>query len=345
MTGATAGRGAGRFSLGALVAELSADELVEGLQARDRGALATAITLVESRNPERAALGQEVLARVLPLTGDAIRLGVSGIPGVGKSTLIDALGSLLTDRGYRVAVLAVDPSSTISGGSILGDKSRMARLATDERAFIRPSPTARNLGGVARRTREAMLLCEAAGYDVILVETVGVGQSEVEVAEMADFFLVMLLPGAGDELQGIKKGIIELADAIVINKADGDLADQARRTRTEYAAALRYLADDADDWTTEVAAISARTGEGVEELWDLVERHRALLSASGGLETRRREQQRRWLWRLIRERLVESFRQDASVAANLARLEAQVIAGEKTAAQAADELLAGRRPN
>lgn len=321
------------------------ESLVEGLQARDRGALASTITLVESRKPERAALGQEVLTRVLPLTGDAIRIGISGIPGVGKSTLIDTLGSQLTDRGYRVAVLAVDPTSTVSGGSILGDKSRMSRLAADERAFIRPSPTARNLGGVARRTRDVMLLCEAAGYDVVLVETVGVGQSEVEVAEMVDFFLVMLLPGAGDELQGIKKGIIELADAIVINKADGELADQARRTRTEYAAALRYVIDDTSDWRTEVAAISARTGEGIEELWGLVERHRAVMAGSGALETKRREQKRRWLWRLVREGLVDSFRQDASAAADLARLEAEVVADRKTAAQAADELLASRKPN
>ena len=327
------------------MSELSVDSLVEGIQARDRGALASAITLVESRRPERAALGQEVLTRVLPLTGDAIRIGISGIPGVGKSTFIDALGSQLTERGYRVAVLAVDPSSSISGGSILGDKSRMARLAADERAFIRPSPTARNLGGVARRTRDVMLLCEAAGYDVVLVETVGVGQSEVEVAEMVDFFLVMLLPGAGDELQGIKKGIIELADAIVINKADGELADQARRTRTEYAAALGYLVHDTSDWQTEVAAISARTGEGVEEVWQLIERHRAAMAASGELETRRRDQKRRWLWRLIRERLIDSLREDAAVAAELARLEADVVADRKTASRAADELLAARKPN
>jgi LAO/AO transport system kinase len=319
--------------------------LVEGIQARDRRSLATAITLVESRNPERAALGQEVLSRVLELTGDSIRVGVSGVPGVGKSTLIDALGALLVERGYDVAVLAVDPTSTVSGGSILGDKSRMPRLAVAESAFIRPSPSARNPGGVARRTREAMLLCEAAGYDVVLVETVGVGQSEVEVSEMVDFFLVLLLPGSGDELQGIKKGIIELADAIAVNKADGELADPARRTRNEYAAALRYLADDARPWKTEVVAVSARTGEGIDGLWDIVERHRQAMAESGLFETRRREQTRRWLWRLVREGLVESFQQDEANAARLARLEAEVLRGEKTPAQAADEILAAHRPN
>ena len=322
-----------------------ADSLVQGIQARDRRSLARAITLVESRRADRAELGQNVLAAVLALTGGAIRVGVSGAPGVGKSTLIDALGSLLIERGYLVAVLAVDPSSTVSGGSILGDKSRMPRLAADERAFIRPSPTAQNLGGVARRTREALLLCEAAGYDVVLTETVGVGQSEVEVAEMTDFFLVMLLPGAGDELQGIKKGIIELADAIVINKADGDLENQARLTRNEYAAALRYVAASDSPWSTEVMAISARDGEGLEELWGLVERHRELMSEGGGLDDRRRQQSRQWFWRRVRERLMESFEQDPKAAANAPRLEREVLAGEKTAAQAADELLASWKPN
>ena len=321
------------------------DDLVEGIQGRDRRALARAITLVESRRPETAELGQQVLASVLPLTGSAARIGVSGMPGVGKSTLIDALGVRLIDRGLRVAVLAVDPSSSISGGSILGDKSRMSRLAADERAFIRPSPTAQNLGGVTRYTREAMLLCEAAGYDVVLVETVGVGQSEVAVAAMVDFFLVLLLPGAGDELQGIKKGVIELADAIAVNKADGDLEDQARRTRNEYAAALRYLDSSSREWSPEVLMVSARTGEGLEELWDLMQRHREVLTSSGGLADKRREQNRSWLWQLIEQRLIETFRADAAVAARLGALERDVIDGTKTAAQAADELLAVTRPN
>ena len=321
------------------------EELVRGIQGRDRRSLATAITLVESRHPEKAARGQELLSRLLPLTGNAVRLGVSGIPGVGKSTLIDALGARLVERGLGVAVLAVDPSSTVSGGSILGDKSRMSRLASDERAFVRPSPTARNLGGVARRTREAMLLCEAAGYDVVLVETVGVGQSEIEVAEMVDFFLVMLLPGAGDELQGLKKGIVELADAIVINKADGDLADQARRTRNEYAAAMRYLRGSGEESPTEVLMTSATTGAGLDELWDSIERHRQTAAASGAFDRRRRDQRLRWFERLVEERVMASFDADAEVESRRQRLERQVLAGEKTAVQAADELVAAARPN
>mgnify|MGYP002624306345 FL=1 len=321
------------------------ESLVEGIQARDRQTLARVITLIESRRSDRAELGQKVLERVLPLAGGATRVGITGMPGVGKSTLIDALGRLLIERGLRVAVLAVDPTSTVSGGSILGDKSRMSGLAADDRAFIRPSPSARNLGGVTRRTHEVVLLCEAAGFDVVLVETVGVGQSEVEVAQMVDFFLVLLLPGAGDELQGIKKGIIELADALAVNKADGELEDQARRTRNEYAAALRYLRAGPDAWRPEVLALSARTGRGLEELWDVVQRHREVMTASGALEEGRREQQRRWLWRLIEERLLEEFRSDERVAARIDGLEREVVAGGKTAWQASEELLAVTRPN
>lgn len=325
--------------------EADLESLVEGVQSGDRGSLANAITLVESSRQDRAELGQQVLARVLPLTGDAIRIGVSGIPGVGKSTLIDVLGKQLVERGYRVAVLAVDPSSSISGGSILGDKSRMQELAADERAFIRPSPTARSLGGVARRTREAILLCEAAGYDVILVETVGVGQSEIEVADMVDFFVVMLLPGAGDELQGIKKGIIELADAIVINKADGELEDQAVRTRNEYAGALRYLDSSSSSWEPRVLTTSARSGSGIDELWSLLQEHREQAEQSGDLISRRRDQARKWFWRRVEEQVVESFQREEAQGKSVERLQRQVIAGEKTAAQAAAELLAARRPN
>jgi LAO/AO transport system kinase len=325
--------------------ELDLEELVAGIQGRDRRALARVITLIESRRGDRAELGQRVLERVLPLAGGAIRVGVSGMPGVGKSTLIDALGMRLLERGLSVAVLAVDPTSVVSGGSILGDKSRMSRLAADERAFIRPSPTARDLGGVTRRTAESVLLCEAAGFDVVLVETVGVGQSEVDVAELVDFFLVLLLPGAGDELQGIKKGIIELADAIAINKADGEREDEARRTRNEYAAALGYLDPGDGAWRTEVLTISARSGQGVDELWDLIERHRQAAAAAGALAARRREQQRRWLWRLVEEGLLERFRADPAVAARLGPLERDVLDGRKTAAQAAEELLALTRPN
>jgi LAO/AO transport system kinase len=314
--------------------------LQEGVMAGDRRSLAQAITLIESRRPEDARLAEQLLGRLLPLTGDAIRVGISGVPGVGKSTLIDALGRLLIDRGYRVAVLAVDPSSSISGGSILGDKSRMPNLASDERAFIRPSPTARSLGGVARRTQEALLLCEAAGYDVVLVETVGVGQSEVEVAGMVDSFLVLLLPGGGDELQGIKKGILELADVIAINKADGELATQAKQTQTDYAAALRYLESGRQGWKPQVVALSARTGDGLEELWAALEGHRQHLERGGELDTKRREQRRGWFWRLLEEGVMEAFRSDPRVQARLDDLEGRVRKGDVTAARAADELLA-----
>lgn len=319
------------------------EPLVEGVMAGDRRQLARAITLIESRRPEDATLGQELLTRLLGLTGNAVRIGISGIPGVGKSTLIDSLGKLLVERGYKVAVLAVDPSSTISGGSILGDKSRMPQLAADERAFIRPSPTARSLGGVARRTQEALLLCEAAGYDVVLVETVGVGQSEIEVSEMVDSFVVLLLPGAGDELQGIKKGILELADVIAINKADGDLANEARRTSNEYASALRYLGGSSVEggaWETEVLALSAHTGENLEALWSVIERHRAHLEASGRLDERRREQRGQWLWRLVEEGVMSAFRADGGVRTKLAEIEGRVRNGDMTAAGAAELLLA-----
>jgi LAO/AO transport system kinase len=315
------------------------EALVQGVMAGDRGLLAKAITHVESRHPEGARLGQEVLARLLPLSGGSIRIGVSGVPGVGKSTLIDGLGALLLKRGLRVAVLAVDPSSTVSGGSILGDKSRMPRLASDERAFIRPSPTAQGLGGVARRTLEALLLCEAAGFDVVLVETVGVGQSELEVADMVDFFLVLLLPGGGDELQGIKKGIVELADALAVNKADGDLIDQARHTRSDYAGALRYLEGQREGWQPQVVAVSALTGEGLEELWELVQQHREQMESRGTLEERRDDQRRKWLWRLLEEGVMEAFRSDPAVVSRLGSLEQAVRRGERTAADAASELL------
>ncbi|MDX1643508.1 MAG: methylmalonyl Co-A mutase-associated GTPase MeaB [Thermoanaerobaculia bacterium] len=321
------------------------EAVVEGIQGRDRRALAKAITLIESRRGDRAEVGQEVLERVMPLTGGSIRLGVSGIPGVGKSTLIDALGKLLLDRGQRVAVLAVDPSSTVSGGSILGDKSRMPHLAADERAFIRPSPTAANLGGVARRTREAILLAEAAGYDVVLVETVGVGQSEVEVAQMVDFFALLLLPGSGDELQGLKKGIVELADVIVIHKADGDLADQARRTANDYRAALRYLGASGTAREVEVLTASAHEGEGIEELWSLVQERWEKDRTSGALDERRRAQQRQWFRRLVEEKVMDEFLSRAGVASRFESLESEVAAGRKTAGGAADELVAATRSN
>jgi LAO/AO transport system kinase len=300
--------------------------LAERLRKGDRAALARAITLVESKKPEHRARAQELLRKLLPATGKAVRVGISGVPGVGKSTAIDALGSLLTADGHRVAVLAVDPSSKRTGGSILGDKTRMARLAMDERAFVRPSPAAGTVGGVAARTRETMLLCEAAGYDVVLVETVGAGQSETEVAEMTDTFLVLMLPGAGDELQGLKKGIIELADVIAVNKADGDNVARAKGAAAALNAALNILAGSGGVAPPPVLIFSALTGGGVHELWGAVLAHRKALGVHG-LQAKRRAQQVRAMWALIDERLRERLRGDAKVRAKLPALEAGVAAG------------------
>lgn len=315
------------------------EALVAGVRDGDRTVLARAITLVESLRADDQALAQELLAAILPFTGGARRVGVTGVPGVGKSTLIEALGMRLVEQGRRVAVLAVDPSSSVSGGSILGDKTRMPRLSLDDRAYIRPSPSAQSLGGVTRRTRETMLLCEAAGFDVVLIETVGVGQSETMVADMVDFFLVLMLPGAGDELQGIKKGILELADVIAVNKADGDTVQAASAARAEYAAALRYLRPRSAAWRPEAITVSALTGAGLEDLWSLVERHRDELGAAGELDERRREQLRRWMWRVIDEQLHASFRAHPGVQARLEEAERAVLAGEQTPTAAARGLL------
>lgn len=319
------------------------DALVDGVLAGDRTRLAQAITLVESRRSEDTRLAQDMLGRLLPHTGRALRVGITGVPGVGKSTFIEALGLRLVERDHRVGVLAVDPSSSLSGGSILGDKSRMTDLARHERAFIRPSPAGDSLGGVARRTRESMLVCEAAGYDVIFVETVGVGQSETAVADMVDFFLVLLLPGAGDELQGIKKGIIELADVLAVHKADGDNEVRARDAVSDYGAALRYLRPRDEGWTPRAVAVSSRTGTGLDELWDIVQEHDAWARESGALETRRREQRTRWMWSLIDDELRSAFRQHPAVKAALASIEGDLAAGTIPATEAALRLLAAYR--
>jgi LAO/AO transport system kinase len=318
---------------------LSVDEYERGVRAADRAVLAQAVTLVESRNAADAALAQELLARVLPATGGARRVGITGVPGVGKSTFIDELGMRLLARGHRVAVLAVDPSSALTGGSILGDKTRMQRLSVEPAAFIRPSPSGLSPGGVARRTRETMLLCEAAGFDVVLVETVGVGQGEMAVADMVDFFLVLALPGAGDELQGIKKGVFEMADAIAVNKADGDGATRARLALADLRAALRYLPRKRPSWATKAVAISGQTGAGLDELWAIVDEHHGVLSASGELAGLRADQQRSWMWALIRERLEAAFRAHPAVSSLLAALEADVLAGRASPTAAADALL------
>jgi LAO/AO transport system kinase len=311
----------------------------DGVRRGDRRLLAKTITLLESRRPDQAALGQAVLEELVPETGAAVRVGITGTPGVGKSSFIEALGLHLTASGRRVAVLAVDPSSPRSGGSILGDKTRMERLAHDERAFIRPSPSGGSLGGVAHRTREALLLCEAAGFDVVVVETVGVGQSEAAVASMVDFFAVLLQPGAGDELQGMKKGVLELADALIVHKADGELLDAAQRARIEYQHALQLLRPASSHWRPPVLLASARTGEGIGAVWDAVLAHRDALEASGELAARRREQARAWLWALVAEGLERALREHPGVAREIPRLEAEVQDRKTTPAAAARALL------
>ncbi len=318
---------------------LTVDQYVDGVRAGERGVLARAITLVESRLPSDYQLAQDVLARLQPLVGGARRVGITGVPGVGKSTFIESLGLSLCERGHRLAVLAVDPSSSLSGGSLMGDKTRMARLAQHERAYIRPSPSGLSLGGVTRRTRETMMLCEAAGFDVVFVETVGVGQSETVVADMVDFFCVLMLPGAGDELQGIKKGILELADVIAVNKADGDNVARAKRSRAEYAAALGYTRTKHPDWKPESVCVSGLTGDGLEDLWAIVERHRQVLGESGGLDQLRAEQRRRWMWAMIEDRLLTAFREFRADA--LAEAERAVVAGSLNPTRAANELLGG----
>lgn len=315
-------------------------EYRDGVRRGDRRLLAKTITLLESRRPDLAALGQAVLEDLVAETGSALRIGVTGTPGVGKSSFIEAFGLHLTGTGRRVAVLAVDPSSPRSGGSILGDKTRMERLARDGRAFIRPSPSGGSLGGVAHRTREALLLCEAAGFDVVVVETVGVGQSEAAVASMVDFFAVLLQPGAGDELQGMKKGVLELADVLIVNKADGELLPAARRARVEYQHALHLLRPASNRWRPPVLLASARTGDGIGAVWETVLRHREALEASGELDERRRSQARSWLWALVGEGLERALREHPAVAGALARLEAEVEERKTTPAAAARTLLA-----
>ncbi len=314
--------------------------LAERLRAGDRRALARSITLVESTRADRRAEAAHLLDAVLPATGLAMRVGISGTPGAGKSTFIDELGSRLTDGGHRVAVLAVDPSSRRSGGSIMGDKTRMERLSRDPRAFIRPSPSGGTLGGVARRTREAALLCEAAGFDVVLVETVGVGQSETVVADMVDCFVLLAAPGGGDELQGIKRGIMELADVIVVNKADGDLEPAARRAVADYRHAVHLLRPKHPGWSVPVVAASALSGAGVDAAWAEVERFHEHVRAAGALDRLRSEQAVAWMWSEMRERLVEALRRDERVATRLADAERSVRAGRVSPTTAAHELLA-----
>jgi LAO/AO transport system kinase len=313
--------------------------LVEGVLAGDRRAVARAITLVESHRTDHRERAQELLVELLPHAGAARRVGISGVPGVGKSTFIDQLGVTLTAAGSRVAVLAVDPSSARSGGSILGDKTRMARLSVDPQAFIRPSPTSGTLGGVAQATRESMVVVEAAGYDVVLVETVGVGQSEITVAEMVDSFLFLTLARTGDQLQGIKRGILEIADVIAVNKADGPGAPDARKAARELAGAIRMLRGHGEDWQVPVLTCAGLTGEGLDEVWAKLVEHQDRRRASGAFEEQRRSQQVRWTRQLVRDGLEHRLRAHPGVRAAAPELEKAVLAGELTPALAARQLL------
>ena len=314
-------------------------DLAAGVRAGNIRSLAKAITLVESRNLDHSIAATTLLDDLLPDTGKAIRIGISGVPGAGKSTFIEAFGLYLTGKGHKVAVLAVDPSSQRSGGSILGDKTRMEELSRDERAFIRPSPAGDTLGGVARKTRETMLICEAAGYDVIIVETVGVGQSEITVASMVDFFLLLQLPNAGDELQGIKRGVMEIADAIVVNKAEGDNRPRADLARQQCVNALHMLAPKSDHWQVPVLLCSALQREGVAEVWQTVEAFHAAMQASGELTAKRALQNSDWMWTLLMDDLKETFLRHPKVESLLPQLQESVATGVTTPGAAARRLL------
>jgi len=318
---------------------LTAQQYIDGVLSGDRTLLARAITLVESGSPAHQKLAQEVLTALLPLRKPAHRVGITGVPGAGKSTFIETLGCKLTAAGHQVAVLAVDPSSSLTGGSILGDKTRMEKLAADAKAFIRPSPSGGTLGGVARKTRETMILFEAAGYDVILVETVGVGQSEILVRSMVDFFLLILISGAGDELQGIKKGVVEIADAIVINKADGPGLQAAQLARSEFERVLHYLRPATEGWQTGAFNASALKNEGIDEIWSVINKFDSMTRQSGVHEKRRQDQERQWLHDLVSEGLSNSFQSNKEVQAQLLGLEEKVVLGEIPATLAATKLL------
>jgi GTPase len=322
-----------------LPSDLVANSLAPKLLAGDRRALAKAVTLVESSRTDHRIQAENLIAEIMPHTGTAMRIGISGVPGVGKSTFIEAFGAHVTNLGHRLAVLAVDPSSKRGGGSILGDKTRMEDLSRNPNAFIRPSPAGQTLGGVARRSRESILLCEAAGFDIILVETVGVGQSETAVADMTDMFLLMLLPAGGDELQGLKKGIVELADMILVNKADGELIDQAKRTAADYHGALRLLSKGGESWSVPVLPCSALTGQGIPEAWEKIGTFHDSLAKAGTLAERRAHQAKTWLWDELIAEFAHRLRQDPKLRDLLPAVQEAVAAGETPAPVGARKLI------
>ena len=317
----------------------SIDDLAAAVRGGDRAALPRAITLVESTRVDHREQAQQLLLALMPAAGNAHHVGITGVPGVGKSTTIEALGMYLIARGHRVAVLAVDPSSTRTGGSILGDKTRMPQLASHPDAYIRPSPTSGTLGGVAKATRETIVLLEAAGFDVILVETVGVGQSEVAVSNMVDTFIFLTLARTGDQLQGIKKGVLELADIVVVNKADGDHLGEARSAARELSGAIRLIYPRETLWRPPVLTMSALEGTGLEELWETAERHREVLSEAGEFEARRRTQQVDWTWQMVRDTVLDRVLSNPAVGKGRAEIERRVLAGELTPALAAQQIL------
>ena len=317
-----------------------AKKLTKAIVGGDRRALARAITLIESTRAEDRRASVELLEKLAPQAGQSIRIGISGVPGVGKSTFIESLGNYLIDAGHKVAVLAVDPSSAISGGSILGDKTRMELLSKRPEAFIRPSPSGTTLGGVTRHTRETMLLVEAAGFDVLLIETVGVGQSETAVAGMTDMFILMLLPGGGDELQGIKRGIVELADLILVNKADGDMQPVAGRSVADYRTALGFMHPRSEHWQVPVEAYSALDGSGTAEVWDIIQQYQTVLSEAGEIKRNRAHQAKTWMWSEVTDELVDNLKSDPDVKAQVKQLEKKVTDGKLSPTVAAQQLIA-----
>ncbi|WP_432472792.1 methylmalonyl Co-A mutase-associated GTPase MeaB [Amphritea sp. HPY] len=319
--------------------ELSLDDYVEGVLSGDRTMLGRAISLVESTSARHRKMAQEMLLKLLPYSCKAHRVGITGVPGVGKSTTIEALGCNLCEAGHKVAILTVDPTSSISGGSILGDKTRMSNLSIQQSAFIRPSPSSCTLGGVTKMTRETMLVCEAAGFDVVLVETVGVGQSETQVSDMVDFFLVLMLPGAGDELQGIKKGVLELADMIAVNKCDGNNDSRAKMAAREYRNALHIMKPQSLNWTPPVVCISGLSNMNLVELWEKVDEHRCALEATGELQERRTAQQFRWMWAMVEDRLINSLKSNQNVIAQMNDIQNSITDGALTATVGAQRIL------